>query len=589
VVGGSVSTSKTTSARCRSGPPRTTASRPGSDRGDGVLGIPPLAGTWFGRATVIDATTIALDGTSVLGHVHERRHGLLSPPVATVSADTSGSVSSSTGLDGVPATNTVTQLVTTLLGVSTGNIEVYFGSDQELNLALAARARLALQSRTPNGPKGAYEYFVLSAAEWAAKLTPPRRLGATITREREFTFPADGTVYAFLANPTGASSPADVDVVDAVMQAWSTPNAVTSKAVSATNRNVAAAVTVWLPGAYATDTTRALFARRSRTTSVDSPIGGVSDPQGKYVNVVPLEGVAGAIFGAADALKFKIQNVAVSLNGKALDLPLVVNVAAAQGRGRDPRAGGAHRDPGGRMSSTSFRDMIKHDVADLAPGRPQRALDVRRRARARPARREALPGRHGGEPDAMRRLGAPDDRRRSARRARRDRAREPVPAATANRARGLAPAGSDWEVLRQALHILLELRPAARTVAARYDRSRLPGDDPRHEVERLRRRRRRGRRAADAHARRARELGLGLGRDLRLDRLVVADLGRDRERRRQRLVRARRRRRGTTQPTAPPGIERRVGAGTSTARQRCRIRSGTRSSRARQRTRTSSR
>lgn len=35
-------------------------------------------------------------------------------------------------------------------------------------------------------------------------------------------------------------------------------------------------------------------------------------------------------------------------------------------------------------------------------------------------------------------------------------------------------AGNDWEVLRQALHILRELRPAARTVAARYTKSGFP-------------------------------------------------------------------------------------------------------------------
>lgn len=35
-------------------------------------------------------------------------------------------------------------------------------------------------------------------------------------------------------------------------------------------------------------------------------------------------------------------------------------------------------------------------------------------------------------------------------------------------------AGTDWEVLRQMLHTLLELRPAARTVAARYTKSGFP-------------------------------------------------------------------------------------------------------------------
>lgn len=309
----------------------TTAAHHGLSTGQivaiaGVLGIPQLAGTWFGRVTAIDVSTLALDGTSFSG-TYTSGGTVYLATTGVVSADTEGSVSSSTGPDGVPAANTVTQLVSTMLGVTTGNVDVFFGSDQEKNAALAARARLALQSRTPNGPKGAYQYFVLSAAEWAAKLTPPLRLGATITREREFAFPADGTVYEFIANPTGAASAADAAVVNAVIQAFATPNAVTSLAVPATNKSVACSVTIWLPGAYANNAMRAQFQEAIQQYFIDLPIGGDTDPQGSYTNVVPLEGVAGACFAVSDAAKFKIQNVAVSLNNKALDLPLVVNLA----------------------------------------------------------------------------------------------------------------------------------------------------------------------------------------------------------------------------------------------------------------------
>lgn len=291
----------------------------------GVLGVPPLASGWVGTVTVIDVKTIALDGTTMAG-AYVSGGVVRTPTVATVTADVEGSIGSSLDGSGVPNTNSVTTLVTNLIGVTTGNVDVFFGTDQERNLDLAARARLKLASLSPNGPKGAYEYFTLSASQWAAKLTPPLKLGAAITREREFADPNDGTVFVVVANPVGASSPADVAVVDAVLQAFSTPNAVTSKVISATDRNVSCAVTVWLPAAFVNDATRELFQVAIQDYFRTLPIGGDSDPQGSYQNVVPIEGVAGAVFIAANGLKIKVQNVGVILNNAAQNLQLVVNL-----------------------------------------------------------------------------------------------------------------------------------------------------------------------------------------------------------------------------------------------------------------------
>jgi hypothetical protein len=260
----------------------------------GATGIPSLAGTFFARVTVINATSFALDGTT-FGGSYGGGASVRKATTGTVTADTDGAVGSSTDSQGIPATNTVTTLVTNLLNVTCANVDVFYGTDLEGNVALAKRSRLKLQSLSVGGPKGAYEYYALSAVKWAAKLSPPLRLGAAVTRVRRVTHPADGTVYVFIANAVGASSPADVAVVDQVLQAYATPDAVTSKAVSAINRNVSCVVTVWLPILYATEATRSF--------------------------------IAGAIFDALEDQKIRPQNVAVFLDGKGQDLQLVVDIA----------------------------------------------------------------------------------------------------------------------------------------------------------------------------------------------------------------------------------------------------------------------
>lgn len=290
----------------------------------GVTGVPPLSAPWSGRVTVVDATTLALDGTTMAG-AYVSGGTVRTPTTATMTADTAGAVGSSVDANGIPATNTVNVLVTNLLGVTCGNVDVFFGTDVESNVDLASRARLRLQSLSTGGPRGAYEYYALSAAQWAATLTPPLRLGAAITRVRRITNPSNGTVFVFGANAVGAMSSADVAVGDAVLQAYATPEAVTSKMVSATNRNVSCAVTVWLPATLATEANRGIIQVAIQDYFTTLPIGGVDDPQGGYTAIVPVQGVAGAIFDALEDIRIRPQNISVVLNGKAQDLQLVVS------------------------------------------------------------------------------------------------------------------------------------------------------------------------------------------------------------------------------------------------------------------------
>jgi Baseplate J-like protein len=292
----------------------------------GVAGVPSLAGATSWRVTVLDATHLVLDG-SVSGGTYTTGGTLRTPTLTTVTADVVGTTGNSLDATGIPAANTVTQLVTSLVGVTGANVDPYFGTDRESNVALAARARLKLQSLSVGGPKGAYEFFALSAVKYAAKLNPPLKLGSAVTRVRKVVDLASGDVYTFCANPSGPSSPQDVAAVDAVQQAFAVPEAVTSTAAAATRKNATVASTVWLPAAYVTETTRKLFEAAVQSYFQTLQIGGVSDPQGSYQNIVPLEGIDGAIFDAAQFARIPIQNVATTINGIAQDLVLNVLVA----------------------------------------------------------------------------------------------------------------------------------------------------------------------------------------------------------------------------------------------------------------------
>jgi hypothetical protein len=99
---------------------------------------------------------------------------------------------------------TITQAVTTLAGVQVDNLVSFVGSAFESNIALAARCRLKLQSLSPNGPRGAYEYFALTAVDILAAETPPVALSAPVTRVLVQASATTGVVTTTVANASGA-------------------------------------------------------------------------------------------------------------------------------------------------------------------------------------------------------------------------------------------------------------------------------------------------------------------------------------------------------------------------------------------------
>lgn len=107
------------------------------------------------------------------------------------------------GVVGTAAAGFINEPVTTLAGVTASNPEALVGQNYESNQGVASRCRLKLQSLSPNGPRGAYEYFALTAYEILAAQTPPVTMGQAITRAAVMSSAATGVVTTIIANASG--------------------------------------------------------------------------------------------------------------------------------------------------------------------------------------------------------------------------------------------------------------------------------------------------------------------------------------------------------------------------------------------------
>lgn len=162
----------------------------------GVTGNTAANGFW--KVTVTSVSSFALSSSSGNGaYVSGGTVNVCT--VATFAADLSGP-------EGTSATGGITQPVTVLDGVSCFNVQSFVGTDWESNLALAARCRLKLQALSPEGPRGAYEFFALSAAIVLATEDPPVSLSTPATRVVVQQSVTTGIVNTIVANAGGPVS-----------------------------------------------------------------------------------------------------------------------------------------------------------------------------------------------------------------------------------------------------------------------------------------------------------------------------------------------------------------------------------------------
>ena len=172
-----------------------------------VAGNTAANGVW--EITVLSTTTFQLLGST--------GNDSWMTSTGTVNVCTSGTFAADVaGTSGTSAARAITELVNSLTGVACTNLTAFFGVNWESNTALADRCRLRLQSLSPNGPHGAYEYFAKSAIDLLAAETPPVILSDAINRVLVQSSIINGTVTTTIANENGnVSGVTNLQVSDA--------------------------------------------------------------------------------------------------------------------------------------------------------------------------------------------------------------------------------------------------------------------------------------------------------------------------------------------------------------------------------------
>ncbi len=287
----------------------------------GALGVPALVGTTGWVVTVTDATHFTLDGSTFSG-TYVSGGVVYLPTVAPFAADAVGAASNSVDASGVVAANTVTQTVTSLVGVTTANVAPFAGSDVEGNVAMAARCRLRLQSLSPNGPAGIYEYVALTGVQLAPTLSPPAVLSQAVTRTIALVDVLSGLVAVVVANALGPVSALDLVVLGRLFQRFAVPLGTPAVALNSTSSPITVVFDVWVPAALNTAATSARFATAVQAYVATIPIGGFTDPGGAYTNAVLFDALLGVISTAGAALSLPVQQVQLTLDGGVVDVTL---------------------------------------------------------------------------------------------------------------------------------------------------------------------------------------------------------------------------------------------------------------------------
>lgn len=195
----------------------------------------------------------------------------------TFAADIAGSASTS-------GPTAISQAVTALVSVTVSNPSAIVGANAESNADLVARCRLKLQSLSPDGAAGAYEFFALTASALLGNETPALVLsGGPITRAIATQDITTGVVTVTLANRDGVPSGASKLVVTDATN--STPIAVTTSTqhhctagdaviIAGVQGNAAANGTFRVTGPLTADTFRLLNLDGSTTTGSGAWTGG---------------------------------------------------------------------------------------------------------------------------------------------------------------------------------------------------------------------------------------------------------------------------------------------------------------------------
>jgi Baseplate J-like protein len=210
---------------------------------------PPIAATYattemtITNSTAVDYGSFDIDDMTVAdlatGATFRNAVAFDLGPNATLTgilfeADAAGSASNADAGD-------ITELVSTLDGVTVINTTDAVGSDEEEDGPLTARAQTKFESTSPDGPKGAYTY---------ALTTPSMQSDGSnqtnVTRVRPIEDNDYGQAVIFIAGDSGALLTADQVKGQATVEQWSEPLVVDALVVLATNVTIDITYTLYV-------------------------------------------------------------------------------------------------------------------------------------------------------------------------------------------------------------------------------------------------------------------------------------------------------------------------------------------------------
>jgi hypothetical protein len=229
------------------------------------------------------------------------------------------------GSAGNSSPGTVTNMVTSLSGVTVTNALAIIGLNAPTDAQVLAMCLASLAIRSVRGPRNAYSYAI-SLATNAVTGNPVNINRSTVTADHS------GNVSILLASPAGAPDPNDVIGVQTSVQANVVPTGVTATSIAATAVSYAPTIspTVIAPANVSPVTIQAAIANAiANYISYVFPVGGItanddSHPFG-FTGVL-----ASGIYGAAAVGCASVGATLVSLAG-ATDLALTSSQVATDG------------------------------------------------------------------------------------------------------------------------------------------------------------------------------------------------------------------------------------------------------------------
>ena len=199
-----------------------------------------------------------------------------------------GTESTSTG-------GTITDLVTTLNGVTITNASALVGADEESDALLRLRCRESLGRLSPNGPKDAYAYFARSTLNAAGE-----SIGVTRVRAVPDGF---GALAVYVATASGGVSgtsgdpDTDLGAIQVAFDEEVEPIGITATATTAVALAVNVTCEVWVPSTIGMTEAEVVDAIETGLATYLSaqPIGGALYDTGLEEGYVFTSGLEGAI------------------------------------------------------------------------------------------------------------------------------------------------------------------------------------------------------------------------------------------------------------------------------------------------------